>query len=57
MMADSYELDSRQVEAALSMAAPHREDADGGYNAFLSAINQVLGGEVYRAPHQGQGQS
>jgi hypothetical protein len=49
MMEGSYQLDTAQIEAALSMAAAHRGDADGGYYAFLCAINKVLGHEVYHS--------
>ncbi|WP_336078390.1 hypothetical protein [Paenibacillus sp. 203] len=29
------------------LALPHRNDTDGGYLAFIKAVNRVLGQEVY----------
>jgi len=43
----SYEFDSMRVEQTLALALPHRNDSDGGYQAFLKAVNQVIGEEVY----------
>ncbi|MBT2288916.1 hypothetical protein J7E73_07125 [Paenibacillus albidus] len=42
------ELDVMQIEQVLSLALPYRNDSDGGYDAFIQAVNQVLGEEVYQ---------
>ncbi|MCP3781165.1 MULTISPECIES: hypothetical protein [Paenibacillus] len=42
-----YELDENQVEETMLLALPHRNDTDGGYLAFIKAVNRVLGQEVY----------
>ncbi|AHV97447.1 hypothetical protein [Paenibacillus sabinae] len=43
----SYEFDQQRIEMILRLALPHRTDGDGGYRAFIEAVNQVLGEEIY----------
>lgn len=46
-LAKSYEFDPMRIQETLALALPHRSDLDGGYQAFLKAVNQVIGEEVY----------
>lgn len=43
----SYEFDQQRIEEILRLALPHRIDGDGGYRAFIEAVNQVLGEAIY----------
>ncbi|WP_189028869.1 hypothetical protein [Paenibacillus albidus] len=54
MLSKSYELDVMQIEQILSLALPYRNDSDGGYDAFIQAVNQVLGEEVYQINNIGE---
>lgn len=47
ILTNSYELDDKQIEETMFLSLPHRNDTDGGYRAFIKAVNQVLGQEVY----------
>ncbi|APB75878.1 MULTISPECIES: hypothetical protein [Paenibacillus] len=47
ILTNSYELDDNQVEETMFLALPHRNDTDGGYLAFIKAVNRVLEQEVY----------
>lgn len=47
-LSGSYQLNSGDAERIIAAALPNRADPDGGYGAFLQAVNDVLGGEVYR---------
>ncbi|MBP1312446.1 hypothetical protein JOD82_005592 [Paenibacillus sp. 1182] len=47
ILTNSYELDDNQVEETMLLALPHRHDTDGGYLAFIKAVNRVLEQEVY----------
>lgn len=48
IMSSSYEFDINRIDRTFTLALPHRTDGDGGYVAFIRAVNQVLGEEVYR---------
>lgn len=43
--------DEEDIEEILSRTLPHRIDKDGGYLAFIKAVNKVLGQEVYSESH------
>ena len=43
----SFEFDRQETEVILAWALPHRMEADGGYGAFIGAVNRVLGEEIY----------
>ncbi|MCE3202749.1 hypothetical protein [Paenibacillus sonchi] len=47
ILSGSYELDGRQIEQTMLLALASRQDRDGGYAAFLKAVNQVLGEDRY----------
>ncbi|MGZ0041225.1 hypothetical protein [Paenibacillus ottowii] len=47
ILTNSYELDDNQIKETMLLALPHRTDPDGGYLAFIKAINRVLGQEIY----------
>ncbi|MCL6457640.1 MAG: hypothetical protein K6T85_06505 [Gorillibacterium sp.] len=47
MLSKSYEFDPKRIEQTLTLALPERNNSDGGYSAFIQAVNQVLGEEVY----------
>lgn len=43
------EFDEDDIEEILSLSFPHRTDEDGGYGAFIKAVNHVTGKDVYEA--------
>ncbi|MGR6127496.1 hypothetical protein [Paenibacillus sp. SER-28] len=47
ILTNSYELDENPVKGTMLLALSHRNDTDGGYLAFIKAVNRVLGQEVY----------
>ncbi|QDY82607.1 hypothetical protein FQU75_03890 [Paenibacillus polymyxa] len=47
ILTNSYELDDNQIKETMLLALPHRTDPDGGYLAFIKAVNWVLGQEIY----------
>ncbi|MNC15122.1 hypothetical protein D3C76_196510 [compost metagenome] len=47
ILSGSYELDDRQIEQTMLLALASRQDRDGGYEALIQAVNQVLGVERY----------
>ncbi|BCG58771.1 hypothetical protein [Paenibacillus sp. URB8-2] len=47
ILSNSYEFDDGRIEQTMLLALPHRNDSDGGYSAFIKAVNQVLAEEVY----------
>ncbi|ADO56573.1 hypothetical protein [Paenibacillus polymyxa] len=47
ILTNSYELDDKQIEETMLLALPHRTDTDGGYLAFIKAVNRVLGQDIY----------
>ncbi|MFD1774816.1 hypothetical protein [Paenibacillus rhizophilus] len=47
ILLSSYEFDQQRIEETMRLALPHRSDGDGGYRAFIKAVNQVLGEEIY----------
>ncbi|WNS45347.1 hypothetical protein [Paenibacillus sp. MMS20-IR301] len=49
MLTASFEFSAEGIEMILARALPCRGDADGGYAAFVGAVNKVLGEEVYRS--------
>jgi hypothetical protein len=44
-------LNMGEAEEVMSQALPHRSDRDGGYKAFLSSVNNVIGEDVYQIRH------
>ncbi len=42
-------LDAEDAEEIMSLSTPHRSDRDGGYRAFIRAVNKVLGEDIYDA--------
>jgi hypothetical protein len=47
ILASCVDLDEEDTEEILLQSAPHRTDHDGGYGAFIKAVNMVLGEDVY----------
>lgn len=47
MLESCPELDGPDVAKILTGALPHRADRDGGYRAFIRAVNQAVGDELY----------
>ncbi|MEK4852305.1 hypothetical protein NST04_20825 [Paenibacillus sp. FSL H7-0756] len=47
LLVTSFEFDRQETEVILAWALPHRMEADGGYGAFIGAVNRVLGKEIY----------
>ncbi|SET11800.1 hypothetical protein [Paenibacillus sp. NFR01] len=47
-LSGSYQLNPGDAERIIAAALPNRADVDGGYGAFLQAVNDVLGGDVYQ---------
>jgi hypothetical protein len=47
LLANCIDFDEKDIEEILSRAFSHRSDADGGYGAFLKAVDEVLGEDVY----------
>ncbi len=52
VLANCIDFDERDAEEILSRALPHRADGDGGYGAFLKAVNEALGEDVYGEPRR-----
>lgn len=48
MLSMSYELNPERIEETLVLAFPHQNDSDGGYRAFIQAVNQVLEEDIYQ---------
>lgn len=48
ILADSFEFDPKGTEQILARALPRRMEPDGGHQAFIQAVNQVLGEDIYR---------
>ena len=47
ILANCIDFDEEDVEEILSRSSSHRADEDGGYGAFIEAVNGILGKEVY----------
>lgn len=47
ILADCFEFDEEDREEILSRAIPHRADSDGGYRAFIRAVNKAEGEALY----------
>ncbi|MDQ0195285.1 hypothetical protein [Paenibacillus wynnii] len=47
ILSNCYDIDDKGMEKILSLALPHRTQKDGGYSAFIKAVNKVLGEDVY----------
>lgn len=47
ILADCFEFDEEDRGEILSRAIPHRADPDGGYQAFIRAVNKVEGESLY----------
>jgi hypothetical protein len=47
ILLDSIDFDEDRVEEIMSMIKFQRDNIDGGYAAFIKAVNQVLGNQVY----------
>lgn len=48
ILKNCIDLNEEDIEEILTLAFPHRSDEDGGYSAFLEAVNSVLGEDVYQ---------
>jgi len=42
ILINCIDFDGEDIEEVIALAFPHRTDNDGGYNAFLEAVNKVL---------------
>ena len=42
ILMNCIDFDGEDIEEVLELALPHRTDDDGGYNAFVVAVNKVL---------------
>lgn len=53
ILENCFEFEEGDVEEILSRASPHKADKDGGYRAFIRAVNKAVGDEIYdeRYPH------
>ncbi|WP_405112797.1 hypothetical protein MHH28_05450 [Paenibacillus sp. FSL K6-1217] len=49
LLVTSFEFDRQETEVIIARALPHRMEPDGGYGAFIEAVNRVLGEEIYRS--------
>ncbi|AIQ58587.1 hypothetical protein [Paenibacillus borealis] len=49
ILATSFEFDPKGTEQILARALPRRMEPDGGHRAFIQAVNEVLGDEIYRS--------
>lgn len=49
ILATCFEFDKKGTEEILALALPHRIEQDGGYGAFIQAVNKVLGDDIYRS--------
>lgn len=49
LLVTSFEFDRQETEVILAWALPHRMETDGGYGAFIGAVNRVLGEEIYHS--------
>lgn len=47
LLASCCDFDEKDAEEILSRAIRHKTDKDGGYRAFIRAVNKVLGEDVY----------
>lgn len=45
------DFDVQNADKTLTWAIPHRTDKDGGYQAFIKAVNKVLGDDIYNERH------
>lgn len=51
VLSDCLDFTKEYAEEVLKLSIPHRPDRDGGYKAFLRAVNKVLGEEAYDVKH------
>lgn len=42
ILINCIDFDEADIDEVLSMSYPHRNDADGGYHAFVKAVKKVL---------------
>jgi hypothetical protein len=42
ILMNCIDFDGEDIEEVIALAFPHRTDSDGGYNAFIEAVNKVL---------------
>jgi len=47
ILLECINFDEEDIEEVIESAYPHKSDEDGGYNAFVKAVNTVLGVDVY----------
>lgn len=43
----SIDFEEEDIDELMSMVEFHKNDIDGGYSAFIKAVNQLLGNEIY----------
>ncbi|MBC3888453.1 hypothetical protein GH810_09050 [Acetobacterium paludosum] len=51
LLISCFDFDREDVDEILSRSLPHRTDKDGGYQAFITSVNKVLGIDVYSECH------
>ncbi|MCL6604968.1 MAG: hypothetical protein K6T94_19055 [Paenibacillus sp.] len=47
ILTNCIDFDDKGMEKIMSLAHPYRTQKDGGYQAFIKAVNNVLGEDVY----------
>ena len=47
LLTSCFDFDKEDADEILSRSLPHRTDKDGGYHAFITSVNKVLGIDVY----------
>lgn len=47
ILSESLQFDAATIEQVLSLAVSYGENQAGRYEAFLSAVNEILGEEIY----------
>lgn len=47
ILSECIDFDEEDVEQILAFSWNHTSDEDGGYSAFIKAVNKTLGKEVY----------
>jgi len=47
ILSNCIDIDDKGMEKIMSLAYPYRTQKDGGYQAFIKAVNKVLGENIY----------
>ncbi len=47
ILSDCLELDEEGIEKIMSLSLPYRNGKTGKYQAFIKAVNKVLGADIY----------